>query len=82
MKKLAPFAIAFWLTAAWPTDRKSLLALRGVGPESEAESVRFYGRRVTRVGPEVKHEKAAAGGLEAAEQGVREPHSGAAGRFR
>ena len=82
MKKLAPFAIAFWLTAAWPTDTKSLLALRGVGPESEAESVRFYGRRVTRVGPEVKREKAAAGGLEAAEQGVREPHSGAAGRFR
>ena len=25
------------------TDRKSLLALRGVGPESEAESVRFHG---------------------------------------
>jgi ATP-dependent DNA ligase len=25
------------------------LALRGVGPESEAESVRFHGRRVTRV---------------------------------
>ena len=46
----------------WPTDRKllltdrkSLLALRGVGPESEAESVRFHGRRVTQVGPEVKH---------------------------
>ena len=37
------------------TDRKSLLALRGVGPESEAESVRFHGRRVTKVGPEVKH---------------------------
>src|SRR6476619_7660082 len=34
---------------------KSLLALRGVGPESEAESVRFHGRRVTKVGPEVKH---------------------------
>ena len=31
------------------TDRKSLLALRGVGPESEAESVRFHGRRVTKV---------------------------------
>jgi hypothetical protein len=30
------------------------LALRGVGRESEAESVRFYGRRVTKVGPEVK----------------------------
>ena len=37
------------------TVRKSLLALRGVGPESEAESVRFHGRRVTKVGPEVKH---------------------------
>ena len=37
------------------TDRKSLLALRGVGPESEAESVRFHGRRVTKVGPKVKH---------------------------
>jgi hypothetical protein len=37
------------------TDRKSLLALRGVGPESEAESVGFHGRRVTKVGPEVKH---------------------------
>jgi hypothetical protein len=37
------------------TDRKSLLALRGVGPESEAESVRFHGRKVTKVGPEVKH---------------------------
>ena len=34
---------------------KSLLALRDVGPESEAESVRFHGRRVTKVGPEVKH---------------------------
>ena len=33
------------------TDRKSLLALRGVGPESEAESVCFHGRRVTKVGP-------------------------------
>jgi hypothetical protein len=31
------------------------LALRGVGPESEVESVRFHGRRVTKVGPEVKH---------------------------
>jgi hypothetical protein len=36
------------------TDRKSLLALRGVGPESEAENVRFHGRRVTKMGPEVK----------------------------
>jgi hypothetical protein len=59
------------------TDRKSLLAVRGVGRESEAESVRFHGRRVIKVGPEVKH-----GGLGAAEQGVREAHSGAAGRFR
>ena len=39
-----------------PTNRKSLLALRSVGRESEAESVRFHGRRVTKVGPEVKHE--------------------------
>jgi hypothetical protein len=37
------------------TDRKSLLALRGVDRESEAESVRFHGRKVTRVGLEVKH---------------------------
>jgi hypothetical protein len=32
------------------TDGKSLLALRGVGAESKAESVRFHGRRVTKVG--------------------------------
>jgi hypothetical protein len=32
------------------TDRKSLLALRGVGRESQAESVRFHGRRVTKAG--------------------------------
>ena len=67
------------------------MALRGVGPESEAESVRFHGRRVTKAGPEVEHglfriaerarnPKAAAGGLGGAEQGVREAHSGAAGR--
>ena len=31
------------------------MALRGVGPESEAGSVRFHGRRVTKVGTEVKH---------------------------
>ena len=31
------------------------MPLRGVGPESEAESARFHGRRVTKVGPEVKH---------------------------
>jgi hypothetical protein len=62
----------------WPgrqTDRKSLLALRGVGPESEAENARFHGRRVTKVGPgsqtrafsgcgaRSQPEKAAAGGL-------------------
>jgi hypothetical protein len=33
------------------TDRKSLLALRDLAPESEAESVRFRGRRVTKSGP-------------------------------
>ncbi|MGB9274756.1 MAG: hypothetical protein WCC08_05925 [Terrimicrobiaceae bacterium] len=27
---------------------------RGVGPESEAENVRFHGRRVTKVGPEAR----------------------------
>jgi hypothetical protein len=42
--------------------------------QSEAESVRFHGRRVTKVGPEFTPEKAAAGGLGAAEQGVREAH--------
>jgi hypothetical protein len=42
------------LAVRTPSDRKLLLALRGVGPESEAESVRFHGRRVTKVGPEVK----------------------------
>jgi CDGSH-type Zn-finger protein len=31
------------------------LTLRGVGPESVVESVRFHGRRVTRVGPGVKY---------------------------
>ena len=29
------------------------MALRGVGPESEAESVHFQGRRVTKVSPGV-----------------------------
>jgi hypothetical protein len=57
------------------------LALSGVGPESEAESGHFYERRVTKVGPG-SQTRAAAGGLEAAEQGVREVHVGAAGRFR
>ena len=38
-----------------PRDRKSLLAVRGVGRESEAESVRFQGCTVTKVGPEGKH---------------------------
>jgi hypothetical protein len=37
------------------TDRKSLLTLQGVSPESEAESVRFHGRELTKVGREVKH---------------------------
>jgi len=37
------------------TDGKSLLALRRVGPESEAGSARFYRSRVTKVGAEVKH---------------------------
>jgi hypothetical protein len=32
-------------------NRESLSALRGVGPASEAESVRFHGRRVTKSGP-------------------------------
>jgi hypothetical protein len=41
--------------ASHQTDRKSLLAFRGFNPESEAESVRFHGRRLTKVGPEVKH---------------------------
>jgi hypothetical protein len=59
------------------TDRKSLLALRGVGRESQAESVRFHGRRVTKGGPQVK---AAAGWLGAAEQ--MQGGSAAAGRFR
>jgi hypothetical protein len=40
-----------WRQVGGITDRKSLLALRGVGPESEGESVRFHGRRVTKVGP-------------------------------
>ena len=30
------------------------MTLRGVGPKSEAESMRFHGRRVTKVDPEVK----------------------------
>jgi hypothetical protein len=37
------------------TDRNRFLAVQGVGPESEAERVRFHGRRVTKVGPELKH---------------------------
>lgn len=36
------------------------MALRGVGPESEAESVHFYGRRVTKVGPGSQTRAAAA----------------------
>ena len=38
-----------------PTDRESLLALRGVCPESEAGSVRSQWRRVTLPGSEIKH---------------------------
>ena len=60
--------------AGTTTDRKSLLALPGVGRESEAESVRFHGRRVTKVGPEVKHGPE----VGTAEQGAR----GALGRCR
>jgi hypothetical protein len=37
------------------------LALRAIGPECEAESVRFHGRRVTKVAR--KSNTAAAGGL-------------------
>jgi hypothetical protein len=37
------------------TDRKSLLAVRGVGRESEAESVRFPWAQSDKSGPEVKH---------------------------
>jgi hypothetical protein len=33
------------------TDRKSVLALRGVGPESEAESVRFPLAQSDKSGP-------------------------------
>ena len=33
------------------TDTKSLLAVQGVGRESEAEGVRFHGRGVTKVAP-------------------------------
>jgi hypothetical protein len=36
------------------TGRKLLLALRGVGRESQAESVRFHRRRVTEMALEVK----------------------------
>ena len=54
------------------------MAPRGVGQESEAERVRFHGRRVTKVVPEVKHSCRRRAG--AAEQGMREAHSGAAGR--
>ena len=53
------------------------MARRGVGPESEAESVRFLGRRVTKVGPEVKHGLPEAWGP--AEQGWGETHLGAGG---
>ena len=45
------------------TDKKSLLALRDVGPESEAESARFRGRRVTS-GPGSQTCASQAGGCE------------------
>ena len=45
------------------------MALCGVVPESEAESVHFYGRRVTKVGPG-SQTWTASGGLGAAQQGV------------
>ena len=61
--------VEYHVSTSWPwvdqrpTDTKSLLALRGVGPESEAESVRFRGRRVTKVGPEVKQESVKKSGV-------------------
>jgi hypothetical protein len=81
------------VASGWQTDRKSPLALRGVGRESEAESMRFHGRRVTSVRPEVKlglfrvagrahNPKKLPPELGAAQQGMRKAHSGAAGRFR
>ena len=65
------------------------MALWGVGQESEAGSVRFHGHRVTKVGRKSNtglfrvtgRARTPAGGLGDAEQGVREAHSGAAGRF-
>jgi hypothetical protein len=53
------------------TDRKSLLALRGVARESQTKSLGFHGRRVTKVGP---GSQTRARGLGAAEQGLREAH--------
>ena len=50
----------------------------GVGSRTERK-LGFHGRRVTKVGR--KSNTAAAGGLGAAEQGVREAHSGTAGTF-
>jgi hypothetical protein len=47
-------ASRLWQLIAIETDRKSLLALQGVRRESEAERVRFHGRRVTKESPEVK----------------------------
>jgi hypothetical protein len=52
MDTFSPFAIVRGF-GKQATDWKSLLALRGVGRESEAEGVRF-GRRLTKVCPEVK----------------------------
>jgi hypothetical protein len=45
------------------TDRKSLLTLREVGPKSEAESLHFHGRRVTKVAPAVKHGRTVRGSV-------------------
>src|ERR1700722_7156243 len=43
------------------TDRKSLLALRGVGPDSDAGSVRSHGHRLTKLRPEVNCRRRAEG---------------------
>ena len=54
------------------------MALRDVGPESKAESVRFHARRVTKEGREVKHSSHRRAG--SVNKGTR-ARSGAAGRF-
>jgi len=67
------------------TDRKSLLAVRGVGRESEAESVRFPWAQSDKSGPgsqtraflgsraRPQRKKATARGLWAAEQASKRP---------